>query len=72
MAPDKIVLTVAPDGSVRAKTENVIGERCLDYIAVLENLLEATTASSAYTADFARTATATTATEEERNELRET
>jgi hypothetical protein len=45
---------VTADGSVTAETRNVTGEACLDYIALLENLLEATTVDSAYTADYAR------------------
>lgn len=46
---------IAADGSVTAETKNVTGAGCLDYINVLENLLEATTVDSAYTTDYTRT-----------------
>ena len=48
---------VGPDGVVTAETRKVTGVACLDYIALLENLLEATTVDSAYTADYARSST---------------
>jgi hypothetical protein len=51
----QIVVTVRSDGAVSAETRGILGERCLDYIAVLEDLLEARTVQSAYTADWART-----------------
>ncbi|MEV4539466.1 DUF2997 domain-containing protein [Asanoa sp. NPDC049518] len=48
----KITVLVAPDGTVTAETQGIHGPACLDYIAVLEDLLDATTVSSAHTADF--------------------
>lgn len=59
MAEQYIEVTVGPDGSVTAETRNLLGSRCLDYIAVLENLLDAETTSSAYTADYHRSAITT-------------
>jgi hypothetical protein len=53
----RIVVTVAPDGTVNAETRGVVGEECLDYIAVLEELLDARVVESAYTADFDRAPT---------------
>ncbi|WP_233513783.1 DUF2997 domain-containing protein [Micromonospora craterilacus] len=44
------------EGVVSAETRGLLGERCLDYIAVLEELLGARTVQSAYTADYTRTA----------------
>ncbi|MQA25921.1 MAG: DUF2997 domain-containing protein [Micromonosporaceae bacterium] len=52
----RILITIAPDGTVAAKTKGMYGDRCLDYIPVLENLLEATAADSSYTADYTRAA----------------
>ena len=52
----RIVLTVTAEGAVRAETQGIVGERCLDYVAVLEDLLEAHTVESAYTADYSRSA----------------
>jgi hypothetical protein len=52
----RIVLTVTPEGAVSAETRNILGDKCLDYIALLEDLLEARTVESSYTADRHRTA----------------
>ena len=50
----RIIVTVAADGQINAVTEGVLGEACLDYIAVLEDLLAARTVDSGYTADYTR------------------
>ncbi|MER5332868.1 DUF2997 domain-containing protein [Micromonospora sp. NPDC002717] len=52
----RIVVTVSSEGVVSAETRDVLGDRCLDYVAVLEDLLAARAVSSAYTADHARAA----------------
>ena len=52
----RIVVTVTSEGVVSAETRGLLGDRCLDYIAVLEDLLAARTVRSAYTADYTRTA----------------
>lgn len=51
----RIVLTVTSEGVVSAETKGMVGDRCLDYIAVLEDLLHARTVESTYTADYTRT-----------------
>ncbi|MFG3421289.1 DUF2997 domain-containing protein [Micromonospora sp. NPDC049460] len=61
----RIVVTVSSEGVVSAETRDVLGDRCLDYVAVLEDLLAARTVSSAYTADHARAAV--TARQEQRD-----
>jgi hypothetical protein len=48
----RIVVTVAADGTVSAETLGITGPKCLDYVAVLEDLLAARTVHSAYTADY--------------------
>ncbi len=55
--PVELHVRVGVDGVVTAQTKRVTGAACLDYIAVLEDLLEATTTDSAYTADYTRTVT---------------
>ena len=60
---------IAPDGTVTAETKGVVGSACLDYVAVLEDLLAATTVDSGYTADYSRTAARQDT--EDRNELRQ-
>ena len=39
--PPRIVVTVSADGQISAETEGLLGDACLDYIAVLEDLLAA-------------------------------
>jgi hypothetical protein len=51
----RIIVDVSAAGIVSARTEGVLGERCLDYISVLEDMLEAETVQSAFTADYTRT-----------------
>ncbi|MGB2567622.1 DUF2997 domain-containing protein [Micromonospora citrea] len=50
----RVVVTVGPDGAVSAETRGVHGDRCLDYVALLEDLLAARAVQSAYTADHTR------------------
>ncbi|MEV4663267.1 DUF2997 domain-containing protein [Micromonospora echinofusca] len=52
----RIVVTVTSEGAVSAETRDVLGDDCLDYVAVLEDLLAARTVRSAYTADHERAA----------------
>jgi len=58
MAQKQLVVSIRPDGTVHAETVGMHGEECLDYFAVLEDLLDAEVASSTYTADFSATAQA--------------
>lgn len=52
----QILVTVAKDGTVSARTKNIKGTDCLDYISVLEDLLEATTTRSAFTEEYGQAA----------------
>ncbi|MET8832772.1 DUF2997 domain-containing protein [Micromonospora sp. NPDC004540] len=61
----RIVLTVTSEGLVSAETQGLIGDACLDYIAILEDLLDARTVESAYTADYSKRNV--TSNQEERN-----
>ncbi|MEU9824111.1 DUF2997 domain-containing protein [Micromonospora chersina] len=61
----RIVLTVTSEGLVSAETQGLIGDACLDYIAILEDLLDARTIESAYTADYSKRTV--TSNQEERN-----
>lgn len=49
----QLIVTLRPDGSVAAETLGMTGDECLDYISALEDLLDATTTSSSYTAEHA-------------------
>lgn len=48
----QLLIQVRPDGTVHAETLGMTGEECLDYIAVLEDLLDAETTASSYTAAY--------------------
>ncbi|MFC7533815.1 DUF2997 domain-containing protein [Actinoplanes sp. GCM10030250] len=50
----RIVVTIGADGQVRAETVDIVGDHCLDYIAVLEDLIGGEVRDSAYTSDFTR------------------
>jgi hypothetical protein len=56
--PVRITVTVSADGQVRAQTHDAIGEQCLSYVQVLEDLLAAETLDSTYTDDWWKTAAA--------------
>ncbi|GAA2716529.1 MULTISPECIES: DUF2997 domain-containing protein [Actinoplanes] len=56
MSKPRIVVTVNGDGQVSAETLDILGEDCLDYIAVLEDLIGGQVRDSSYTADFTRQA----------------
>jgi hypothetical protein len=66
--PARLVVTIGVNGSVTAETQDVLGARCLDYISILEDLLEAETVASRYTADYARNGVGVV-NEEAQNEL---
>jgi hypothetical protein len=50
--PKRIQLRVYPDGRIEAEVQGVKGTSCTDYIAVLEELLQAETIESAYTPEY--------------------
>ena len=64
---EQIVFRVAPDGTISAETRGMKGTKCLDYVAVLEDLLEASTTSSGFTAEYSETHTH----DEARNDLQQ-
>jgi hypothetical protein len=67
MSRRRIVVTVDPDGTVRAQTQGVLGEKCLDYVAVLEDLIDGRTTESAYTEDLHRSEQPATEQQEDRD-----
>lgn len=52
-----IQVRIAPDGTVTAETMGMTGPKCLDYVDVLEDLLQATAVQSAFTSDYYTTTT---------------
>jgi hypothetical protein len=51
---ESLEITVAADGTVRAATHGIHGERCLDFFEILESLTEGRITESRYTADYAK------------------
>jgi hypothetical protein len=51
MSP-RIAVTINRDGSIKAETLGIKGKTCLDYVPLLEELLDAETVQSAFTADY--------------------
>jgi len=51
----RIAVTINKDGSIKAETLGIKGKTCLDYVPVLEELLDAETLQSAFTADYEAT-----------------
>lgn len=58
----QLVITLHPNGTVGAETFGMTGDECLSYITALEDLLDATTVQSSYTADHAAVSAETTTT----------
>lgn len=53
MTQKKLMINVSSDGSIKAETLGILGAKCLDYVAVLEDLLDAQSVESRFTADYA-------------------
>ena len=49
----QLIVNLRADGSVAAETVGMAGDECLSYISALEDLLDATTTASSYTAEYA-------------------
>ncbi|RST71817.1 DUF2997 domain-containing protein [Siminovitchia acidinfaciens] len=52
---EKIQIRILKDGSIEAVTNGIKGKQCVDYISILENLLEAETVRSSYTSEYYET-----------------
>ena len=53
MARPRIAVTIGADGKITASTLGITGDACLDYIPLLEDLLEAEVVESAFTSEYA-------------------
>jgi hypothetical protein len=56
MTDKQLLVQVRRDGTVHAETIGMHGEECLDYIAVLENMLDAEATESSFTEAYAQVA----------------
>ncbi|MFD1706126.1 DUF2997 domain-containing protein [Siminovitchia sediminis] len=57
MKDKKLKIKIAEDGSVFAETIGIKGKDCLEYIELLEELLDAETVDSRYTEEYYETGT---------------
>lgn len=48
----RLRVQIFPDGHVQAETQGVKGKKCIEYIRILEEILEAETVDSEYTAEY--------------------
>jgi hypothetical protein len=55
MSNQQIQVRIFPDGRIKAEVIGVKGKSCVDYIAILEQLLDAEATESAYTDEYYET-----------------
>ncbi|MER3447927.1 MAG: hypothetical protein C4291_14350 [Candidatus Dadabacteria bacterium] len=48
----RVNIRIFPDGHIQAEIHGIKGKKCVEYIRILEEILEAETVDSAYTAEF--------------------
>lgn len=49
---EKLQIRIFPDGRIEAETLGIKGEKCTDYILILENILNAQAVQAEYTKEF--------------------
>lgn len=54
MNQKRLLINVDPDGNIKAETLGIHGTKCLDYVSILEDLLDAQSVESKFTADYAK------------------
>lgn len=52
MSKEQIIVKIQADGEIKVETLGMKGEACLDVIELMEQLLQAETIDSAYTAEY--------------------
>lgn len=50
----RIKVEISADGNIRAETLGIFGQKCLDYVAVLEDMLEAEAIQSSFNGDYSK------------------
>lgn len=71
MVNEQLVIRVSSDGAIHAETLGIKGPKCLDTIALLEDILQAQTVTSSFTGEYEEVQTNTEKTVEVDNELRQ-
>lgn len=52
MGSRRIAVTIRADGTIEAETLGITGDACLEYLPLLENLLDAEVVGSSFTSDY--------------------
>jgi hypothetical protein len=52
MTQKRLQINVDSEGKIKAETLGIHGSKCLDYVSVLEDLLDAQSVESKFTADY--------------------
>lgn len=55
MSKKQLQVQIFPDGQIKAEVLGIKGKGCTDYIAILEQLLDAETIESEYTSEYYET-----------------
>lgn len=50
----KIEIRVSIEGKIKAETFGIFGPKCIDYVSILEDLLDATATESKFNDDYQR------------------
>ena len=50
----RIRIDVSPDGNIKAETFGIYGQKCIDYVSILEDMLEAQAIQSNFNADYSK------------------
>lgn len=53
MTQKRIQINIDAEGNIKAETLGIHGEKCLDYVSILEDMLDAQSIESKFTADYA-------------------
>ncbi|PGT14276.1 DUF2997 domain-containing protein [Bacillus cereus] len=51
----RVQIRILPDGTIQAETKGIKGEKCTDYILILEELLQAEAIEAEYNEEFYET-----------------
>ena len=71
MGSEQVIIRITSDGSIHAETLGIKGPKCLDTIALLEDMLQAQTVTSSFTREYEDSQTTTEITVEVDDELRQ-
>lgn len=56
----RIRIDLSPDGNVKAETFGIYGQKCMDYVSILEDMLEAQSIQSKFNSDYSKNEEITT------------